>query len=135
MDTANAVTDTIMSQIGNTQMDTNWWMIIAFIEFFLIIFLLINQKRGKENDAKKLAKQRVLNEGEIDFKNAITSSFHAQELYKTLITKCHPDRFAPDVHKMEIANEISTQITEHQNSYKELVLLKEKAIEKLNINI
>ena len=74
-------------------------------------------------------------EGNVDFQNTVNSMFNAEPLYKELIVKCHPDRFAPDEAKMAIANELSMQITKNKQNIKCLEALRQEAINKLNINI
>lgn len=80
-------------------------------------------------------KKKVLNEGEVDFKNIVESPFKAGELYKVLIRKCHPDRFAGDELKIAIATELSAKITENKNNFKMLKELEAEAEEKLNVKI
>lgn len=111
----------------------NIWMIIAIIELIAIVILIL-RLRPKETNPKILAKQKVMEEGNIDYANIINSTFKAQTLYKELIRKCHPDRFAPDETKMKIANELSSKITKYQNNYNQLKILQQEAEDKLNIN-
>lgn len=76
-----------------------------------------------------------MEEGKIDYNNIIASSFGAEALYKELIKKCHPDRFAPDKERVAIANDISTRIGKNQHDLKKLNELKEEAVNKLNIKL
>ena len=109
---------------------TNWWMIISIVEFavILLLFYRLNNKRNR-------VKQKIKNEGEIDFANIVDSAFGAESLYKKLIRQCHPDRFAPDENKMAIANDITERLGKSKNDLKGLEILKAEAINKLNINI
>lgn len=111
----------------------NVWMIIALAEFAIIVALLI--VRNSRDDKKSELKRKVMAEGNVDFQNTVNSMFNAEPLYKELIVKCHPDRFAPDEAKMAIANELSMQITKNKQNIKCLEALRQEAINKLNINI
>lgn len=116
-----------------TQNGTNVWMIIAIIELVVILFLLLSHT--KRNNNRTELKRKVMAEGEIDLGNTMNSMFNAEPLYKELIKKCHPDRFAPDKERMAIANELSTRITKNKQDRKCLEALRQEAISKLNINI
>lgn len=132
-DTINAISDTA-SVLNTSYAGISIWMIVAFIEAALIIFLLIY--KGRQNGEKRNSiKNKVMAEGEIDFANVLNSSFHSEELYNQLIRLCHPDRYAPDEEKMAIANDISTRVTESRHSVKALESLRSEAIEKLNIKL
>ena len=116
-----------------TQYGMNVWMIIAFAELVVIIALLIG--RGHGDNKKSELKRKVMAEGNVDFGNTMNSMFNAEPLYKELIVKCHPDRFAPDEAKMAIANELSMQITKNRQNIRLLEALRQEAKSKLNINI
>lgn len=111
------------------------WMIVAGVEFLVIIGLLLGAKSKKRNEELLRIKKKVLNESEVDFKNIVESPFKAGELYKVLIRKCHPDRFAGDELKIAIATELSAKITENKNNFKMLKELEAEAEEKLNVKI
>ena len=131
-DTIQMVTDSLMqaSQHGNS---LNWWMMIAIVELVIIIALLFSKSKTDNN--KQSIKKQVMGEGKIDYGNIIASSFGAESLYKELIRKCHPDRFAPDEKKVAIANDISERLGKYKHDLKKLNELKEEAITKLNISI
>ena len=116
-----------------TQNGINVWLTIALAEFVVIIVLLIGSNHG--DNRKSDLKRKVLTEGDVDFGNTVNSMFNAEPLYKELIVKCHPDRFAPDEAKMAIANELSMQITKNKQNIKRLETLRQEAKNKLNINI
>ena len=116
-----------------TQNGINVWLIIALIEFVVIVALLIGRKQG--DSGKSELKRKVMAEGNVDFGNTVNSMFNAEPLYKELIVKCHPDRFAPDEAKMAIATELSMQITKNRQNRKGLEALCQEAKNKLNINI
>jgi len=134
--------DTLQQTVSDTtamvaeqaiQSGINLWMIIALAEFVIIVALLI--VRNSSDDKKSELKRKVMAEGNVDFQNTVNSMFNAEPLYKELIVKCHPDRFAPDEAKMAIANELSMQITKNKQNIKCLEALRQEAINKLNINI
>ena len=131
-DTLQMVSDSLMqtSHQGNS---LTWWMMIAIVELVIIVVLLFS--KGKADDKKRSIKRQVREEGDINFGNVIASSFGAESLYKELIRKCHPDRFAPDEKKVAIANDISERLGKYKHDLKKLNELKEEAITKLNISI
>lgn len=131
MDTVNHIIDTLSVSHHQDISSVNIWLIVAIVELLIIVILLL--ARGKQNNAKVLAKKRVLAEGQIDMQNIVTSAFNAEPIYKELIIKCHPDRFAPNEEKMAIADELSKQIRKNKHDLKELISLRQEAIEKLNI--
>lgn len=111
----------------------NVWMIVALAELVIIIGLLLSRK--KSDDKRAELKRKILAEGDIDIGNTMNSMFNAEPLYKELIRKCHPDRFAPDEEKMTVASELSMRITKNKHDRKILEALRQEAINKLNINI
>ena len=133
-DTIQVVADSLAigsnSVCSSAEGSINWWIIISAIELLIILFLLV---KGRESEKSRI-KNEVMREGEIDFGNIVNSSFNAEKLYKELIVKCHPDRFAPDKERVALANDLSARIGKNKNDIKQLEKLKEEAIEKLNIN-
>lgn len=111
----------------------NWWMLIAVVEFILIIALLFLRK-DKNSDKKTIYKEEAL-KGTVDFKNIVDSSFNATKLYGEMIRKCHPDRFIGDERKVEVANRLSAEISDNKNNIKRLEELRIEAREKLEIDI
>ncbi|MCR5013777.1 MAG: hypothetical protein K6A28_03270 [Bacteroidales bacterium] len=132
-DNTQLIADSIL-QLTSGAHSFNWWMLIAILEFALILFLLLF-KRAKTDDQKKNIKRKVMAEGDINNDNLINSMFNAEALYKALIRACHPDRFAPDEEKVAIANDITERLGNHRHDMSKLNELKKEAIEKLNINI
>ncbi len=120
----------IMCEQYVIQMDYSRWLFVIFVVVSVIIFLFaINRKK------RQRLKRQVKNEGIIDFGNIVDSAFGAEKLYKTLIKKCHPDRFAPDEDKMGIANDITERLGQKRNDLKALNALKDEAVRRLNINL
>ena len=111
----------------------NWWMLIAAVEFILIIALL-SLRKDKNSDRKTIYKEEAL-KGTVDFKNIVDSSFNATKLYGEMIRKCHPDRFIGDERKVEVANRLSAEISDNKNNIKRLEELRIEAREKLEIDI
>ena len=129
-DTLQTATDSLSlaTQAGDS---LNWWMIIAIIEFVIIILIILSKR--KSEDKRRIIKKQVKNEGEIDWENTIKSSFGAEGLYKELIRKCHPDRFAPNEEKIAIANDITERLGKYKHDLNKLNEIKEEAKTKLNI--
>lgn len=131
-DTIQIAADSVM-QASQQETYIDWWMVVAIAEFVLIICVLFahRNKASKKRDIKRLVKK----EGDINFANVIASSFGAEALYKELIRKCHPDRFAPDTNKVAIANDITERLGKYKHDVNKLNELKQEAIYKLNIII
>jgi len=117
-----------------TAHSTNGWMWLAAAELGVITYLLIKNRFKSKDIEMKHFKNESLKE-EVDFNNIINSSFHSTHLYDTLKVKCHPDRFPADPEKNAIAEKLFQEITKNQNNMKQLLELKEEAIQKLNINL
>ncbi len=130
-DSLQTMMDSI-EQAAQSTTGVNLWMIIAIVELVIIIVLITLIKSS--NNSRSEIKKKVLAEGDIDFSNLVNSSFNAEGLYRDILIKCHPDRFAPDTEKMVIANELSAKITKNKHDIKRLEELKEEAKTKLNIN-
>lgn len=120
----------LVEQLGSSEI--NLWMIIAIVELIINIILLFSYT--KEINKRSELKRKIMPEEEVDFANIMNSSFNAEKLYKDLIVKCHPDRFAPDQERMALANEITTLITKNKHDIKSLEALRDEAKNKLNIN-
>lgn len=71
----------------------------------------------------------------VDMNNIIQSIFHAEVLYNSLKTKCHPDRFAHDDFLMCKADDIFKEITENKRNFSKLRELQLTAEKELNIKI
>lgn len=99
-----------------------------FIYFGIILFLYgiyylltLKKRRLRRNIRKKLSQKEDNNFIHI-FKNMAFSISKSKELYKSLITKVHPDRFT-DERKIK-AEELSARITKFKKNYDELLKLK-----------
>lgn len=93
------------------------WLWVALAEAVVIV-LLLAALRYRTSTAYR-QKQEVLAEMP-DFGNVLSSAFHAEQLYRELIRRCHPDRYAPDQTKMMLANELAAQLAKHKHNLKEL---------------
>jgi hypothetical protein len=91
-------------------------VLVAATMIPLLVYLL--KKRNK----KKALRERILADGEADYretaKNIAESIAKAKDLYKKLIIKVHPDRFLDQ--RNEKATAITAQLTQARNDYKEL---------------
>lgn len=111
----------------------NAWTIIAIVEFVIILVATYVIHKKQNLSPKRLVKKKVLSEN-VDFGNILNSAFHAKALYDQLKVKCHPDKFVNEPEKERIALELSQQISKNENNVKELQILKQRAIDELNIN-
>ncbi|MEQ8324034.1 MAG: hypothetical protein RID18_16295 [Cytophagales bacterium] len=130
-DTIKATKEAISMSDAESINSFNYWLWIAIIELLVIIYLVFFRSKS---ESKKDQFIREAKEGNVDFGNIITSSFHVKPLYEELKVKCHPDRFPNDDEKNKMALEIFQEISKNQSDYKKLIELKETAKQKLNIN-
>ena len=111
----------------------NLWMMIAFIEFGIIVYFLIyNKSKAKDNSKKKFKEEALKNM--VDFDNILNSSFNSLQLYDQLKVKCHPDKFPNDPILNSYAVIIYQEISHNKTNIKRLLEIKEEAKLKLNIN-
>ena len=116
----------------------NIWKIISIILIVLCIVELIliiyeKNKRIVQPSSKDRLRQKVRDDGDIDFGNIMNSAFLSDRLYHELIKRCHPDLFATNPIKLQIATDLSQRITQNKVNYRVLQDLKKEAEEKLNI--
>ena len=69
---------------------------------------------------KRLFKKKIVTQEEAI--NIVESISKAENLYKKLIIRTHPDH---NIEKQALANELSKQVNEFRYSYKELMRLQE----------
>ena len=115
---------------------SSFWFWVALAESILIIFLILKCLKRKYSlpfsDVTKTEFQNEKGSGEIDMSGLMDSIHGARDLYKELITKCHPTRFVNSP-KQKLAEEISQEITLNKRNYKKLLALKDRAIKELNL--
>ena len=124
-------TDTLVS-VTQTISANNWLEIVAMLEadaiIVLLIVLLSLKKKLKADKLYSSAKTKSAYSAnsDIDLDNTIISSFKAGDLYKKLLIKCHPDRFANDALLQNKAEEFTLLLAANKHNYKKLVELKEQ---------
>ena len=111
----------------------NKWLILASIEFILIILLLIKlrKRRGVDNLEKEILKSKGSSINMADVMNDINL---APSLYKKLSRVCHPDRFAGSEFET-IANEIFQEVQQAEKNYAALCVLKKQIEKTFNLSI
>ena len=114
--TDSVVTDSI--NIGSNSYNFSWG-IIFFILIIIVgvyIFQLYQNKTTIYHIDKKIIEDNNENNDESwgSVFNSITHQPEAKKKYDELIRKCHPDRFPGNNKKSRIANEISTELSEHK---------------------
>lgn len=119
---------TTVLPILQAKSEVNLWLWVAIIEAAIIVALLLVIAYKKSTFHK--LKAEILSE-QPDFNNLFDSVFNAERLYKELSRICHPDRFAPDKQKMEIANELFQRVAKNRNNIKMLQELKNEITQKL----
>lgn len=123
--------------VTNNSEDFNWWIIITFIELFLILILFIRLKKvRKENSMQNdgFDELRRAKSQDIDMTNLMNSINSSRDLYKELSRKCHPDRFHDEALKSK-ADNLFQEISDNKRNYNKLLELKETAVKELNINL
>lgn len=118
---------------------TNLWQWLAIGEAVIIVLLLFSVflRKRQEYSSKHQALIDEAKAGEVDFKDVLSSAFHAEALYKKLIRVCHPDRFPKDIepHKYEWGMDITARLGKAQHSFRQLRELQQEIEDKLKITI
>ncbi|TRZ53390.1 hypothetical protein D4R99_00890 [bacterium] len=108
------------------------FIVIAFIEFLIIIYLL--KKSRSSLQFGQLSKDKLSgNSGGIDMNGLMNDINKSRSLYKELSRIYHPDRFADPEQKV-VAERLFQEITSERRSYKKLLEIKDKAHKTLFIN-
>ena len=111
----------------------NKWLVLASIEFLIIILLIIKikKKKGADNLEKEILKSKAASINMSDVMNDINL---ARSLSRKLSRACHPDRFAgTDIEPT--ANEFFQEVQQAENNYAKLCDLKIQIEQKLNLTI
>lgn len=98
----------------------------------LCVQLYMRHKHGAE---RANVRDRILHEGDIDFKNIIDSSLKAKALYDELKGKCHPDKFATNAELNATATEIFSLLVKYKHDYAMLCKLRDRAVNELHIHL
>lgn len=142
-DTLRSIQDSIQNSAQNGFIEVNqqnvdgynWWILIAAIEFILLVVLLIKLKKTQEdghlqNDGYgELLKAKGQ---DIDMTNLMNSINSSRDVYKELSRKCHPDRFQDETIKMKAEN-IFQEISKYKRNHAKLLELKKRAQEELDV--
>jgi uncharacterized sporulation protein YeaH/YhbH (DUF444 family) len=113
----------------------NYWMLLALLEFLVIVFLFFKNRKIKKpetffvNTETKEAKK-----ADIDLGGLFQNIGKSRELHNILKKKIHPDRFPNDPHKIELATKLAAKLNENQLDFKKLEEIKNVAILELNIS-
>ena len=109
----------------------NPWMIIALLEFVIILFFLFRKSATKTSSQMKISVFEEAKISEIDMDNVMMSMHQAKSLYKELSKKYHPDKFVDPALK-ENAERLFMEMTQHKRNFKKLQELDEEAERILN---
>ncbi len=111
----------------------NKWLIIASIEFLIIILLILKlkKKRSMDNLEKEILKSKDTSINMSEIMNDINL---APSLYKKLSRACHPDRFAGTDFEI-LANELFQEVQQAEKNYAKLCDLKNQIEQKFNLTI
>lgn len=132
----NTVKTAVQEDLSTDFTLTSFWLWIAVVECFIIVFLLLRLKSKKKNLAfEDLGKSSIkkAKEQNIDMDNLMNSINGSRALYKELSKKCHPDRFVNDA-RQKLAEDIFQEISSNKRDFDKLSTLKKRATEELNIN-
>lgn len=129
--------DSLITAVNTAQhachTENSIWMYITFIEFIIIIGLVLFLIKNKKPQ-RQLLKEKVLNDTHnINFSNITHDWNKAKNLYDILKKKCHPDKFS-DAQKYE-ATRIFQSLVKNKYNYMELLKIKQEAIDILGITI
>jgi hypothetical protein len=100
------------------------WQLIASIEFFVILFLLIKIKRS--NVPIGMDQLKKYKKSEFDMDHVMQDLHLSNQLYKSLSKKYHPDRFIGSI-KIELAEEIFKLIQQNKSNYNGLLAIQKRA--------
>ena len=111
----------------------NKWLVLASIEFLIIILLIIKikKKKGADNLEKEILKSKAASINMSDVMNDINL---ARSLSRKLSRACHPDRFA-GTDFGTTANEFFQEVQQAENNYAKLCELKIQIEQKFNLTI
>jgi len=109
-----------------------WISLILFIILLIIISRNFIQRPKTLFDKSKELKESTKNN--VSMSALMDNITKSGELYKQLSKMCHPDRFVNNP-KQAVSEEIFKEVTRNKRNYQELVCLKNRAINELNINI
>jgi hypothetical protein len=135
MDTIQKISNISTYREINIEQSISIWIWIALAELLIIAWLIWKIKRGKRQnlDLTKISKSDLRKDTEnIEMKDVVDSMHKSRELYKELSKLCHPDKFI-NTSLQSIAEEIFQEISRNKRNYKQLVALKLRAINELNL--
>jgi hypothetical protein len=110
------------------------WQIISIIELLIILFLILKIKKERKDNLKMQNDLNGYKKSDINMNDLMQNMHLSKSLYKELSRKCHPDRFT-DSQMQSIANELFQMVQQSKSNYKELIALKEMAINELKIKL
>lgn len=109
--------------------------LIAIVSFIALLMIIVGVCLYRRSDRYKLKKKMKAKNKEVNFDGMIESAFQAKPLYDQLKGKIHPDKFATEPEKMQIATELFTSLQRNKGNYEELLRIKERAINELDITL
>ncbi len=113
--------------------DVIYWLIICIVALLVIVAIMFIWITRQKNFAKMNSNKAETEQPDMSI--LLNGMFKAQPLYDKLKKVVHPDRFAGDVEKVDIANDIFQRISQNRTKYEVLLELQKEAEEKLNIKI
>lgn len=137
--------DTVFSQAPDSIVNTpqshgsfmsHWGVVLVIFLITFVVLAYIVYRMNKPKHIFEVPTDWKQKNPPPDFGDIFRGvSGDARKLYKDLITKCHPDRFVGDNQKTEIATTLSSEITRSRHNYSQLLKLKTKAVELLQIEV
>jgi hypothetical protein len=112
------------------------WFWIALVQMIFLVFLVFKLKNKSANHKfKSISKDKIrdMKSSDIDMGDLMDSINSSKELYRQLSKQCHPDKFI-NSQKQKKAEIIFQEITNNKRNYKNLLKLKHRASEELEIN-
>lgn len=139
-DSLKSALDTVASTKGiedlssnSVESGTNWWLVLAVIEFGVILLLLYKFRSQKRVEFDETFNElKTARSSEIDMDNLMNSIHGSRDLYKELSRKCHPDRFQNEELRIK-ADAIFQEISKSRRDYQKLDTLKKRASLELGV--
>ena len=111
-----------------------FWQGLTSIEFVIILWFIARSLISKKKQAAKEHEILKSKGSIVDMEDLMRNIYLSEALFNELTRKCHPDRFVgSDLENR--ANELFKLIQTNKSNYRELEVLKERAIIELKIKL
>lgn len=131
-----SATDHLENLLG-VSLTSSIWFWISLLQFCLLLYLINKRYKKNRNTSDRTLnreQKKKFKRSSVNMDDLMQSINRSKELYKKLSRSCHPDRFIgkPEQKNAEF---IFQEISRYKRDYKQLICLREKAEQELNIKI